>query len=139
VGAARGGWGEAEAHFLQAAKTFRRHGMMWQEAYTFQSWGHALQGGPDRSAAIKKLDTAIEMLRSRDVTAEADARPHANAHPPAPSTLSERRSDPTTSPDESPPPALAPPMVDADVFPREGDYWTSAFGRGGSRPPRTKG
>src|SRR5206468_9035038 len=45
---------------------FRRHGMVWQEAQTFQSWGYALQGGPNRRAAIEKLDAALAMLRRQD-------------------------------------------------------------------------
>jgi pimeloyl-ACP methyl ester carboxylesterase len=32
VAAARGSWSEAEAQFVKAAETFRRHGMVWQEA-----------------------------------------------------------------------------------------------------------
>jgi pimeloyl-ACP methyl ester carboxylesterase len=73
VAAARGAWSDAEADFLKAAETFRRHGMLWQEAHTFRSWGHAMEGGPDRSAAIRKLDTAIELLRDRGPTVDADA------------------------------------------------------------------
>src|SRR5262249_57083527 len=60
VAAARGSWSEAEAQFVKAAETFRRHGMVWQEAKTFQSWGSALQAGADRRSAIEKLDMAIE-------------------------------------------------------------------------------
>jgi pimeloyl-ACP methyl ester carboxylesterase len=59
VAASRGSWSESEAQFIKAAETFRRHGMVWQEARTFQSWGHALLAGADRRAAIEKLDTAI--------------------------------------------------------------------------------
>src|SRR5262249_20511521 len=63
VAAARGSWRESEAGFIKAAETVRRHGMVWQEARTFQSWGHALRAGADRRAAIEKLDTAIETYR----------------------------------------------------------------------------
>src|SRR5262249_28675800 len=61
--AARGAWRESEAQFIKAAETFRRHGMVWQEAHTFQHWGYALRAGADRRAAIEKLDTAIEIYR----------------------------------------------------------------------------
>ncbi|MGA9723935.1 MAG: alpha/beta hydrolase [Candidatus Binatus sp.] len=63
VAASRGSWSESEAQFIKAAETFRRHGMVWQEARTFQSWGHALLAGADRRAAIEKLDTAIGIYR----------------------------------------------------------------------------
>jgi pimeloyl-ACP methyl ester carboxylesterase len=63
VAASRGSWSESEAQFVKAAETFRRHGMVWQEARTFQSWGHALLAGADRRAAIEKLDKAIEIYR----------------------------------------------------------------------------
>ena len=61
--AARGSWTESEAQFIKAAETFRRHGMVWQEAKTFQSWGTALKDGVDRKAALEKLDAAIEIYR----------------------------------------------------------------------------
>ncbi len=63
VAASRGAWSDSEAQFIKAAETFRRHGMVWQEARTFQSWGHALLAGADRRAAIEKLDKAIEIYR----------------------------------------------------------------------------
>ncbi len=63
VAASRGSWSESEAQFVKAAETFRRHGMVWQEARTFQSWGHALLAGANRRAAIEKLDKAIEIYR----------------------------------------------------------------------------
>ena len=63
VAASRGSWSESEAQFIKAAETFRRHGMVWQEARTFQSWGHALLAGANRRAAIEKLDTAIGIYR----------------------------------------------------------------------------
>ena len=67
VAAARGSWAESEAQFLKAAETFRRHGMVWQEARTFQSWRQALRAGADRRAAIQKLDKAIEIYRRHSV------------------------------------------------------------------------
>ena len=63
VAAARGSWSDSESQFIKAAETFRRHDMAWQEARTFQSWGHALLAGADRRAAIEKLDKAIEIYR----------------------------------------------------------------------------
>src|SRR6266481_4772570 len=63
VAAARGSWSESEAQFVKAAETFRRLGMVWQEAQTFQSWGNALLAGANRRAAIEKLDTAIDLYR----------------------------------------------------------------------------
>jgi pimeloyl-ACP methyl ester carboxylesterase len=102
--AARGSWSEAEAQFVKAAETFRRHGMVWQEAQTFQSWGSALRGRADRRAAIEKLDEAIEICRrhatSRGPTLEGD-RPGADADGAA--------------------------VRASAVFRREGDYWTVSW------------
>src|SRR5262249_6026880 len=63
VAAARGSWSEAEAQFSKAAETFRRQGMVWQEAQTFQTWGRALEASPDRRGALEKLEKAIEIHR----------------------------------------------------------------------------
>src|SRR5262249_34515934 len=95
--AARGSWGEAGAQFVKAAETFRRHGMVWQEARTFQSWGYSLRAGVDRHAAIEKLDAAIEIHRRHGVT----------------SGEMEGVGRPSTSP--------------RAVFRREGEYWTVSW------------
>jgi non-specific serine/threonine protein kinase len=73
--------------------------MVWQEAQTFQRWGHALRAGLDRRAAIEKLDTAIELDRHRD----ADER--------SIDGIEDRQ-------------APASPRA---VFRREGDYWTMSW------------
>ena len=112
--AARGAWSEAEAQFLKAAETFRRHGMVWQEAHTFQSWGHALQAGPDRRAAVEKLETAIEMLRGRQRTVDTGSRRNGSADAAA---RSSRRA----------------------AFRREGDYWTISSGGSVMRLKDAKG
>ena len=102
VAAARGSWTEAEARFLEAAETFRRHGMVWQEAHTLQSWGHALQGGPDRRSANEKLERARAMLGRPGTSPAADGHPNNGRDETAPSSRG--------------------------VFRREGDYWTIASG-----------
>jgi tetratricopeptide (TPR) repeat protein len=104
--AARGSWSESEAQFLKAAETFRRHGMVWQEAETFRRWGHALRAAPDRRAAIEKLDRAIEIHRRLD----ASGGHGAECGPP--------RTD-----GGAPEPAASP----GAVFRREGDYWTMSW------------
>jgi pimeloyl-ACP methyl ester carboxylesterase len=104
VAAARGSWKESEAQFIKASETFRRLGMVWQEAQTFQSWGRALQAAADRRAAIERLDTAIDGYRRHAATprgidgVEGDL-PRTNGAPGSP---------------------LA-------VFRREGDYWTVSW------------
>ena len=65
VAAARGSWSESEAQFVKAVETFRRLGMVWQEARTLRTWGRALQAGAERRAAIDKLAGAIESYRRR--------------------------------------------------------------------------
>jgi pimeloyl-ACP methyl ester carboxylesterase len=104
--AARGSWRESEAQFIKAAETFRRYGMVWQEAQTFQRWGHALRAGADRSAAIEKLDRAIEIHRRHDASRvdgfECDV-PRTNGGTPQ------------------------PPASPGAVFRREGDYWTVSW------------
>jgi len=100
--AARGSWTESEAQFLKAAETFRRHGMVWQEAETFQRWSHALRAAADRRAAIEKLDRAIEIHRRQVHGLDCD--------PP--------RND-----GDAPRPAASP----GSVFRREGDYWTMSW------------
>jgi hypothetical protein len=102
--AARGSWSEAEAQFVKAAETFRRHGMVWQEAQTFQSWGSALRAGADRSAAIEKLDEAIEICRRR----AASDGPIGSA--------GDERAD-----------ADGGGAALRAVFRREGDYWTVSW------------
>jgi pimeloyl-ACP methyl ester carboxylesterase len=105
--AARGSWGEAEAQFVKAAETFRRHGMVWQEAQTFQSWGSALRAGADRRAAVEKLDLAIEIYRR-----------HAAGR--GSSSSAERESA------DGDGGAVRAPAPRA-VFRREGDYWTVSW------------
>ena len=99
VAAARGSWEESEAQFIKAAESFRRHGMVWQEAQTFQRWNHALRTGLDRRAAIEKLCNAIELHRHRG----ADER--------SIDGIEDRH-------------ALASIRA---VFRREGDYWTVSW------------
>jgi len=117
VAAARGSWSESETQFLKAAETFRRLGMVWQEARTFQSWGHALLAGANRRAAVEKLDTAIEIYRrngadqSRIDSVKGDLA-RANGTNGASRAKTEH------------PQAPASPEA---VFRREGDYWTVSW------------
>jgi len=104
VAAARGSWRESEAQFIKASETFRRLGMVWQEAHTFQSWGRALQAGADRRAAIERLDSAIDVYRRhaaspRGVDGVEGDLPRSNG-------------------------ARGSPLA---VFRREGDYWTVSW------------
>src|SRR5262245_44490793 len=99
--AARGSWGEAEAQFVKAAETFRRHGMVWQEARTFQSWGHSLRAGTGRHAAIETLDMAIDIHRCHQAASSHVQRTN-GGDPPAPGSSEA-------------------------VFRREGDYWTVSW------------
>lgn len=98
VAAARGSWSEAEAQFLKAAETFRRHGMVWQEAQTFRSWGRALTVGANRREAVETLDRAIEIHRRHGDVAPA----HTNGNGGAPSSP-------------------------RGLFRREGDYWSVSW------------
>ncbi|HXJ35560.1 MAG TPA: alpha/beta hydrolase [Candidatus Eisenbacteria bacterium] len=107
--AARGSWGEAEAQFVKAAETFRRYGMVWQEAQTFQSWGAALHAGADRRAAIEKVDMAIEIYR-RHATGRGSC---------------ERAERDISSPTGDAGAVGAP--ASRAVFRREGDYWTVSW------------
>ena len=81
--AARGSWSEAEAEFVKAADTFRRHGMVWQEAQTFQSWRSALRAGAGSRGAIEKLDAAIDIYRRHAGTGEAANGAAASSAPEA--------------------------------------------------------
>lgn len=127
VAAARGSWREAEAQFIKAAETFRRHGMVWQEAQTFQSWGHALRTGAARRAAIEKLDKAIETYRRHGANqgwidrVEGDLV-RSNGGDGASGALAGNQ-------------ATAPRAV----FRREGDYWTVACAGNVVRLKDTKG
>jgi hypothetical protein len=98
VAAARGSWSESEARFVKAADTFRRYGLVWQEAWTLQSWGDQLRKGADRRAAIEKLDETIEAYRRRAASPGRDAG--------------------------DPPSGAVTPRA---VFRREGDYWTASW------------
>jgi hypothetical protein len=107
--AARGSWEESEAQFLKAAETFRRLGMVWQEAETFQSWGHALRAGADRRAAIEKLDAAIEAYRRNgDAALSEPASINGNG-------ASGAHRD------------VAKASKSSAMFRREGDYWTLSW------------
>jgi pimeloyl-ACP methyl ester carboxylesterase len=108
VAAARGSWSESEAQFIKAAETFRRHGMVWQEAQTFQSWGSALRAGAERRAAIEKLDKAIETYRRHGVEGDLARTDSGNG---ASGALPEEQQG-------------AAPRA---VFRREGDYWTVSW------------
>jgi len=117
VAAARGSWSESETQFLKAAETFRRLGMVWQEARTFQSWGHALLAGANRRAAVEKLDTAIEIYRRNGadqsgIDSVKGDLPRANGTNGAFRAKTEH------------PQAPASPEA---VFRREGDYWTVSW------------
>src|SRR5262249_44980728 len=115
--AARGAWRESEAQFIKAAETFRRHGMVWQEAHTFQHWGFALRAGADRRAAIEKLDTAIEIYRRLGaspawidgVAGNHDGSNGGNRAPAAPT------------------PEVTAALGGSAIFQRHGDYWTLAW------------
>jgi hypothetical protein len=117
VAAARGSWSESEALFIKAAETFRRHGMVWQEAQTFQSWAHALRAGADRRASIEKLDMAIEIYRRHVAgrngveveVARANGGNGASAH------------------------------ASRGTFRREGDYWTLSWQHNVVRLKNAKG
>jgi pimeloyl-ACP methyl ester carboxylesterase len=108
VAAARGSWSESEAQFIKAAETFRRHGMVWQEAQTFQSWGSALRAGAERRAAIEKLDKAIETCRRHGV--EGDLARTDGGDGVSGSLTEEQQA-----------------AVPRAVFRREGDYWTVSW------------
>ena len=107
--AARGSWEESEAQFIKAAETFRRLGMVWQEAETFQSWGHALRAGADRRAAIEKLDAAIETYRRNGVAVVHEA------------TSSNGNGASGAHRD------VAKASTSSAIFRREGDYWTVSW------------
>ena len=116
VAAARGSWSESEAQFVKAAETFRRLGMVWQEAQTFQSWGNALLAGANRRAAIEKLDTAIDIYRRHGAdqhridSVRADLA-HANGNGASGAKLG----------------LLQAHSSHRAVFRREGDYWTVSW------------
>jgi hypothetical protein len=117
VAAARGEWRESEAQFIKAAETFRRHGMVWQEAQTFQSWGDALRVGADRRAAINMLDMAIEIYRRQGTSQSPIQRVEgelARANGGNGATGSQTGS-------------LRAPASPRAVFRREGDYWTMSW------------
>src|SRR4029434_6269117 len=107
-------WRESEAQFIKAAETFRRQGMVWQEAQTFQSWRNAVRAGGDRRAAIEKLDMAIEIYRRHGASqswidgVEGDLA-STNGGNGASAAQSGNLQAPTS------------PRA---VFRREGDYWT---------------
>jgi pimeloyl-ACP methyl ester carboxylesterase len=115
--AARGSWRESEAAFIKAAESFRRHGMVWQEARTFQSWGSALRAGADRRAAIEKLDMAIEIYRRHGATqSSSDSVEGDLAHTNGGSDASAAQTG-----------NLQGPASARAVFRREGDYWTVSW------------
>jgi pimeloyl-ACP methyl ester carboxylesterase len=117
VAAARGAWRESEAQFIQAAKTFRHYGMVWQEAQTFQSWGAALRAGADRRAAIEQLDMAIQIYRRQGASE---------------SSIGSVQGDLARSHGGNGATGVQPESVHAAtssraLFRREGDYWTVAW------------
>ncbi len=112
--AARGSWEESEAQFIKAAETFRRLGMVWQEAQTFQSWGHALRAGVDRHAAIEKLDKAIEIYRKHGADQSWIDNVKGNF----------ARTDGTNGSSGARAEIPKRPAAPEAVFRREGDYWT---------------
>jgi pimeloyl-ACP methyl ester carboxylesterase len=117
VAAARGSWSESEAQFIKAAETFRRHGMVWQEAKTFQSWGDALRAGADRRAAIERLDMAIEIYRR-----QGEGQSWIDS---AESDLARTNGDNGASGAQTG--NLQAPTSARAVFRREGDYWTVSW------------
>ena len=127
VAAARGSWSESEAQFIKAAETFRRHGMVWQEAKTFQSWGDALRAGADRRAAIEKLDMAIEIYRRHARARSGSAAPKASLARTNVTVVHPVHNTESTAPASS-----------RAMFRREGDYWTCHGGAtwSASRMPR---
>jgi pimeloyl-ACP methyl ester carboxylesterase len=111
--AARGSWKESEEQFVKAAETFRRLGMVWQEAQTFQTWSHALRAGADRRASIEKLDKAIEIYRRHGadqnwIDSVRDGLAHSNGNGASGANHDSASAD--------------------AVFRREGDYWTVSWG-----------
>jgi pimeloyl-ACP methyl ester carboxylesterase len=117
VAASRGSWSESEAQFLKAAETFRRLGMVWQEAQTFQSWGHALLAGANRRAAVEKLDTAIEIYRRNGADkSRIDSVKGDLARANGSNGVSRAKTEHPQAP--------ASPEA---MFRREGDYWTVSW------------
>jgi len=118
--ASRGSWSESEAQFTKAAETFRRLGMVWQEALTFQSWGQALQAGQagvDRRAAIEKLDHAIALHR------QAGASEHRNRGVEATLVGTNNGNGNSKKPFGRIPGSASCPTI----FRREGDFWTLSW------------
>jgi len=102
--AGRGEWSDAEVQFIEAARTFRRYGMVWQEAQTFQRWGQALlDAGPLSSAP----QTRVQRPPNPDASLRADEHPR--------------------EPDLRQSGAAPEPHTLHAIFRREGDYWTIAW------------
>jgi DNA-binding CsgD family transcriptional regulator len=55
--------GEVEAHFQLAVDILRRYTLPWDEAEALHLWGRALRGTRRRTAAVEKLDAAIDIYR----------------------------------------------------------------------------
>ena len=117
VAAARGAWRESEAQFIQAAKTFRHYGMVWQEAQTFQNWGAALRAGADRRAAIEQLDMAIQIYRRQGASESSIGSVQGDL----------ARSDGGNGATGVQPESAYAATSSRAVFRREGDYWTVAW------------
>ena len=125
VAAERGAWEESEALFIKAAETFRHHGMVWQEARTFQSWGQALRAGADRRGAIAQIDTALDIYRR-----------HAASRPAVGGVERGR-----TGADGADGAARNPRAAASSgaTFRREGEYWTVSSGESVVRLKNAKG
>ena len=119
VAAARGSWSEAEAQFIKAAETFRRYGMVWQEARTFQSWSEALRTGADRRAAIDMLDMAIEIYRRHVASQSLPDRIEGDPAGTNGGNGNGAYGSQTGN--------LQGPASPGAVFRREGDYWTVSW------------
>ena len=70
VAAARGDLVGAAAAFERSLEIFVRHGVPFEEAETWFVWGSALQAAGQRSAALEKLDRALEIYRRIGASAQ---------------------------------------------------------------------
>ena len=104
----------ATEHFIDAATTFHRYTLPWEEAETLYLWGRALVRAGEAAHASEKFDTATEILRRHSAGQcwidRVEAEKARIELPDTAAPLLDQR-----------------PSDDECLFRREGEFWTVAY------------
>jgi tetratricopeptide (TPR) repeat protein len=142
IAAAESRFENAQPLFAKAVEIHRRYHVPFDEAETLHYWGRALLAAGERSAALEKLDAAMELYRRHGAGERWLERVQADrlrAQDAIPAAASEARAAPAQSVAGE---RGEKPGEDSELtgsFHKQGDYWTLSWAGFESRLKGRKG